>query len=78
MINTVLQFTHGRATTLLETNMTFAEQIKTELHEMVLLKLISSKKHIKASLIVDNDPATFDEDSGMSVTEAADLAVELC
>lgn len=58
--------------------MTFQEQIKTELHEMALLKIISHKKHIKAAAIVDGDPATFAEDSGMSVRDAADLAVELC
>lgn len=58
--------------------MTFQEQIKTELHEMAIAKIISNKKHIKAASIVDNDPATFAEDSGMSVTDAASLAVELC
>jgi len=58
--------------------MTFQEQVKTELHEMALLKIISGSKHIKAASIVDNDPASFDEDSGMSVSDAASLAVELC
>jgi hypothetical protein len=58
--------------------MNFQEQVKTELHEMALLKIISGQKHIKAASIVDNDPATFSEDSGMRVSEAASLAVELC
>lgn len=61
-----------------EKMMSFQEQIKTELHEMALAKIISNKKHIKATSIVDNDPATFAEDSGMSVSDAASLAVELC
>ena len=61
-----------------EKMMSFAEQVKTELHEMALLKIISNKNHIKAASIVDNDPATFTEDNGMSVTDAASLAVELC
>lgn len=58
--------------------MTFQEEVKTELHEMAIAKIISHKKHIKAASIVDNDPATFAEDSGMSVTDAASLAVECC
>lgn len=57
--------------------MNFQEQVKTELHEMAILKIISSKKHIKAASIVDGDPATFTEDSCMSVSDAASLAVEL-
>ena len=58
--------------------MSFQEEVKTELHEMALCKIISNAKHIKAASIVDNDPATFAEDSGMRVSEAASLAVELC
>lgn len=55
---------------------TFKEQVKTELHEMASLKMISKKRSLKACVIVDTDD-TFAEDSVMSVSEAADLALAL-
>lgn len=58
--------------------MTFKEQIKTELHEMAAIKICSQKKSLKACAIVDADEDTFTESSGMSVSDAASLALELC
>jgi hypothetical protein len=43
---------------------------------MADLKIISKKKAIAACVVV-NTNMVFDEDSVMSVSEAADLAVEL-
>lgn len=64
--------------------MTFQEMIKTELHEMADLGICSKKKSLRACALVDKSSEgsshdeTFTESSGMSVSEAASLALELC
>ena len=57
--------------------MTFKEMIKTELHEMAAVGICSKKKSLKACQKVDADNDTFTEDSSMSVSEAAELALAL-
>lgn len=55
----------------------FTRSIRDELDALCDLKVVSLRTAAKAWIIVEKNPDTYCEESGMTVSEAADLACEM-